>query len=174
MTVDSSSSTFVVSGRTSGELSAALRLARSGARMGIAETRSFINWRFRSEMRVARCEVVQAVVSVRLRTLLPQWADSAMAPEALRSQWLTFQAALRVHEQGHSEIALRQAAELASTMQRSSAENCRVLDQMVEALGSRTIARLRAEDSRYDSTTKHGATQGAVWRVALDSTARRP
>ena len=104
-------------------------------------------------------------VKVAVVRTLPQWPASADDPPELRTQWESFVSALAIHEDGHTEIAKRAAAELLSALlELKPAPDEASLRQCADAAKRHIFERAHGEEADYDRSTDHGRTQGAVLR----------
>jgi predicted secreted Zn-dependent protease len=122
-----------------------------------------INWTYTRIARAASCGVEKFVITVGATIDLPRWINRDSAQEGVRTRWDRFAAALRVHEDGHRDIGVRAANELATRLRGLPvARTCAELDRNVAALGERVLSEYRQQDQAYDRSTDNGATQGAV------------
>jgi len=101
-----------------------------------------------------------AKLKLSLVVTLPRWQDEERAPKALRIAWGRFSGALRTHEEGHVEIAIRHAAALRVAFKAMKPEAaCPDVLQRAEALIRNTDAAMMKEQLGYDASTNHGASQ---------------
>lgn len=61
--------------------------------------------------------VQTATIKLALVVYLPSWRETGHAPLALQQSWDSFMNALRVHEEGHVQIAKNYAAALRNALQ---------------------------------------------------------
>jgi predicted secreted Zn-dependent protease len=121
-----------------------------------------VTWTF-SRGGMGQCALGKFSVTVGATIDLPRWINRDAASESVRGSWDRFAAALRVHEDGHKDIGVRAANDLANRLRAlAPARTCDELDRNIAALGDRILAEHRALDRAYDRSTGNGATQGAV------------
>jgi predicted secreted Zn-dependent protease len=122
-----------------------------------------INWRYTSQPSGSACRATRVEVTAEITLTLPRWHAPPDAPAELRRQWDAYLAALRVHEEGHRDLAVAAARRVHSRLSGFRTSDCRDFNRDANAEGRRILDRLRADDRRYDEETGHGRTQGAVW-----------
>jgi predicted secreted Zn-dependent protease len=71
---------------------------------------------------------------------------------------------LRAHEGGHVRNAIDAARLIADLQQHAPAPDCDTAARLADASATAELERARARDTEYDSSTRHGATQGATFR----------
>lgn len=106
-----------------------------------------------------------------MHTSLPQWSERAQAASELQAQWDEALQGVRVHEEGHRQLAreivtnlLRQVNELDAGYYRS--RPCHAVRKRIGALEARERMRLDLKHDSYDRRTGNGAEQGATLQVA--------
>lgn len=158
---------YDISGATLAELNAAALRAgpvskTSGARVwGVCTWR--VTWNFTRGGGDGRCAIEKFTIEVAATIDLPRWMNRDAAAESVISRWDRFAAALRLHEDGHKDIGVRAANDLAARLRALAAEkSCADLDRKVVALGDAVLAEYRLLDQAYDRSTGNGATQGAT------------
>jgi predicted secreted Zn-dependent protease len=122
-----------------------------------------VNWRFVSQPSGRACRATRVEVTAEITITLPRWRTPPDAPDDLRPQWDAYLAALRVHEEGHRDLAVAAARRAHSRLSGFRTSDCRDFNRDANAEGQRILDRLRADNRRYDEKTGHGRTQGAVW-----------
>jgi predicted secreted Zn-dependent protease len=121
-----------------------------------------VTWTF-SRGGVGQCALGKFSVTVGATIDLPRWINRDAASDSVRGSWDRFAAALRVHEDGHKDIGVRAANDLANRLRAlPPARTCDELDRNIAALGDRVLAEHRALDQAYDRSTGNGASQGAT------------
>lgn len=134
---------------------------RTGVRYG-----GFTNWyyRFRTNYRFSsgKCRIKSAAIRLDLKYTLPRWwAPSSASPE-LASEWNRFLAALRGHENGHGALAIAGGRKMLKKLRGLSPRySCSALDTAVKLVVERENRRVIVLEDAYDTSTDHGATQGA-------------
>jgi predicted secreted Zn-dependent protease len=94
--------------------------------------------------------------------LLPDWSPPPDAPAALAERWGRFLSALRLHEEGHRELAVREGYEVLQAITGVRGP-CAGMDDAVQAAAGGVSASYRQRHGQYDAQTQHGAGQGAVF-----------
>lgn len=108
------------------------------------------------------CHVTSAVVSLHINQTFPEWQGSTSANSQTRIAWNNFIANLRVHEQGHITLDSTAANNLYTQLLSMTAPNCSALQTVIAGQTTAANNNLNIANNRYDDTTKHGTTQGAV------------
>jgi predicted secreted Zn-dependent protease len=95
---------------------------------------------------------------------LPRWTGPTNAFQTIQPTWDRYFAALAEHEAGHARFALDAAAEMHKQVQALGEQpDCEGLKKKINALAQQVLADYRKREQQYDQTTRHGATQGAVF-----------
>jgi predicted secreted Zn-dependent protease len=111
-----------------------------------------------------KCTVKKISLNFQSKLILPHWQSSGAFNANVQPTWDRFIAALRVHEQGHVQIALAQAQALVVALEAMSplqGDHCDPLLKRVRQHFDQAIQAVVAASDRYDVMTKHGVTQGA-------------
>jgi predicted secreted Zn-dependent protease len=124
-----------------------------------------IRWQFRYAPSARGCDITSSSVDLESATTLPRWVDRDRADSALVAEWDRYIGALRIHENGHRDIAHRAAGEIQRTLRRFSAGTCASISSHANRVARDILERHRRENSEYDEETRHGATQGASWQA---------
>ncbi|MBC7581549.1 DUF922 domain-containing protein [Aeromicrobium sp.] len=128
-----------------------------------AETNYQLNWQYRyTEEANGQCRVVYAAVGIHIIQALPQWQPTAKAQDGLPNRWTSFMDALKTHENGHSALNVQYAQKLFNDIKRFPPTPCAQIAQSLQYLADSDVAALAQANDNYDSSTDHGATQGAV------------
>jgi predicted secreted Zn-dependent protease len=161
-------STYVVTGRTAGDLSRAFRtigpLGNDGKRFA-ARTDWNIKWDYRYARRNRRIAIESFKVTLTVQMILPEWRPPADADRRMREEWTRYIENLSRHEEGHADIALESARKVIQTLDsfpaaRTGAE----LRDSANAACHALIEECRQRNTAYDDATRHGRTQGAWLR----------
>lgn len=123
-----------------------------------------VHWNYDYDCSGGLCRPKAFATTVDITFRYPQWARSQDAPDPLVAKWNAYMKNLITHENGHRDMAVQAAAELARRAAelppaRGRAELDREVDSLVEAWN----AKLSDDEKQYDATTIHGTTQGAVF-----------
>jgi predicted secreted Zn-dependent protease len=116
--------------------------------------------------------------SIKTTITLPKWTGYDSACKEVKAEWDRFLAALTTHEQGHdqvSEDALKNAKPLTTIIgvgsdcnEATAVANAQAdLKAKYAAEGKRLQDAIDAANTKYDTDTKNGATQGAVLNVSV-------
>jgi len=135
--------------------------AGAGGRRFDGHTRWNVSWRYWYRQGGGRCAIERVETSVKVAVVMPKW-DDGRAPADLRARWQRYYAALLEHEMGHR----RHGVDAGNEIDRAIAalppqSNCDALGARANAAGNDVIRKYNQRDLDYDSTTNHGATQGA-------------
>ena len=102
------------------------------------------------------CDLSAAVVDYRIQIILPRWEPPVSASPELITQWNTYIWSIVLHEKGHVDNIVNHYLDVKTAIQRATCSSAEAKAQMV-------LDQLRRFDSNYDSQTRHGETQGAVF-----------
>jgi predicted secreted Zn-dependent protease len=103
-------------------------------------------------------------VGVKIVFTYPQWLKPDNPDSNLESKWTRYIEALKNHESGHRDIAIRAAQEIMDTLYNlAKTNNCIEQSQRVTTLGNNIIDKYKQEEIKYDNLTNHGNSQGAVF-----------
>lgn len=106
------------------------------------------------------CVFTRAEETVNIILLLPKWADKASASDQDQKMWDLYLEFLKRHEQGHINIALKEARELQVELaQPKSAPSCQELDDKMNTLFAVSHQKLKEATDNYDNRTNRGSTQ---------------
>jgi predicted secreted Zn-dependent protease len=130
----------------------------------------YANWNTQYSMEVheslfGTCTAKNISINFQSKITLPEWRGSGTFTANVLPQWNQFIAALKVHEEGHVEIALSEAKTLVAELEAMSpikADNCDQLEDKVRQIVGSALKISADENERYDLLTKHGVLQGAV------------
>ena len=158
---------YDISGATFAELNAAAQQSGPVSKTTGKRVWGMCTWRvtsnYSSRQEPGRCVIENFTVTVGAAIDFPRWTNRKTASADLQGGWDRFAAALRLHEDGHKDIGVRAANDLANRLRALPPErNCAVLDQKVTELGERVLAQYQSSDQAYDRSTDNGATQGAM------------
>jgi predicted secreted Zn-dependent protease len=129
-----------------------------------ASTRWNVDWSYPYAVGPAGCSAGPVVVQLGVTVTLPRWNTPGQAPGRLVANWQRFSAAVLDHENGHRDIALQGASELAQALAAlPTAATCADFERTARATGEAVVAQYNRQQIFYDQVTHHGATQGAVF-----------
>jgi predicted secreted Zn-dependent protease len=121
-----------------------------------AVTVSTINWQFSYtiDATTGLCKISTVSIGVHTGFLYPNWSSP-------NPQWERFMSKLKLHEQGHAELDAATANAILRDLQAMPAASCDTIAANANELANTHIANLRQANHNYDSSTGHGASQGA-------------
>lgn len=122
-----------------------------------------VRWRFEYAPSGGLCRMEEVNVRFRSRIQLPRWDPPTDAEDHTVSAWRDFVAALREHEYGHRDIGARAARDILERLRSLSARRCDGMSERANSEAHGILDLYRLKEDRYDRTTSHGETQGAVW-----------
>jgi len=122
-----------------------------------------LNWRYGWESSGQLCSVVRVTIDIKAVVTLPEWAAPPGVEPALVEEWRSFANALAEHEGGHRELVRAGAIRMQRALRDIPAQDCTGIEGALQTAAQSLLSQIRAEDARYDETTRHGATQGVTW-----------
>jgi len=120
-------------------------------------------WRYQTVAKDAICYMSHATVAIDATITLPQWPAPPDVDPALVDDWKRYTSALTTHEAGHRELVLAGAKSVQRALLDVPPRPCGSMQASAKQAAQSQMEEIRKEDARYDQTTRHGATQGAVW-----------
>lgn len=130
----------------------------------------FANWntQYASDVHepvFGKCTARKININFQSKITLPDWRSSGSFEANVLPRWNKFIAALRVHEEGHVQIALAEARTLVAELEAMTplqADTCSQLEDKIRQKFDLAVKTGSDASERYDLLTKHGALQGAV------------
>jgi predicted secreted Zn-dependent protease len=118
-----------------------------------AQARISYGWDIDFQQSRGVCRVRAADVNVRVRILLPAWADEKRGGKVLRASWRRYAALVRAHENHHKDIARAAARDIDALFAGARARgSCAALGRDLQARAERILARERQAQLRFDAT----------------------
>lgn len=118
--------------------------------------------------REPRCEVKEVEITLRFRRSIPRWTPPEGVDPGLVSRWEEFDRAVRLHGEGHRDIAVGYTREAVRRMQDLETEDCSLMRSEARALMERVHAQYVEENREYERAQREaravqwpGASQGA-------------
>jgi predicted secreted Zn-dependent protease len=127
----------------------------------------YLSWRYETVREGPVCRVSRVSIVIDSVVTLPKWTPPATADAALVEDWKRFITALATHEAGHRDLVLDGAVRVQRAILGIAPQDCGAMAGAIQQEAQPVLTNLRAEELRYDETTRHGATQGAVWAGGL-------
>jgi predicted secreted Zn-dependent protease len=158
--------TYPIEGNTAAELRESLnRLGpvNDDGRRSDGLTKWNVDWTFkyRSEVDGGPCTAYEVDAKLAVTTILPAWSPFDRPPPALAQRWQKFSDALRVHEDGHFQIAVEVAESVRKTLYANRAgRDCKTLDRHLHEIARRGLEEMREKHRQYDIETDSGRRQG--------------
>lgn len=123
----------------------------------------YLSWRYETWREGPVCRVSRAFIAINSVVTMPKWTPPAGADPALVEDWKRFIGALATHEAGHRDLVLDGAVRIQRAILGVAPQDCSAVASAVQQAAQPLLMELRADEQRYDETTRHGTTQGAVW-----------
>jgi predicted secreted Zn-dependent protease len=123
-----------------------------------------MRWRFQYAPDGPFCRMTGVRVDLESVTTLPRWRTRHRADPDLVRSWDAMIEALRVHENGHRDIAYRAARDVDRTLRRISEPDCSFISSRANRAAQDILERYREINRRYDADTRSGAAQGVTLR----------
>lgn len=124
-----------------------------------------VMWKYGYSRTPGSCSAESFRVFVDITFLYPKWMPGGDAPRDLTDKWEAYMKNLVMHENGHRDLAVEAAAELARAVaELPPLPTCADVDREVRALARTRMSMLNDDEKQYDTATNHGYTQGAVFR----------
>ncbi|MDQ8024007.1 MAG: DUF922 domain-containing protein [Moraxellaceae bacterium] len=125
-------------------------------------TKWVIEWRITTAMQPnGRCRITKRTVMVTTTITLPKLVGGTSKQQQAFERFLP---ALKTHERGHHAIGKDAGLMLDWRLAAlPDMEDCKQLEARANETGRKTIAEYAERDRRYDATTEHGKSQGAVF-----------
>lgn len=106
------------------------------------------------------CRIVSSMTQLDVQMTLP--SAKRLNPQQAKV-FSTYSQALRMHEQGHYELARQGAFDIDQALLTLPGTNdCKALEGLASAKVKEGMARLNERSKQYDRSTAHGKTQGAL------------
>jgi predicted secreted Zn-dependent protease len=117
-----------------------------------AFTKWDVQWRWKLDKQDAQCSIANAGSVVGVSVFLPKLRNEATAPKSLLERWKKYEKALRDHEDGRKDIAVRAGKEIEATLIKLKAEaNCEALEARAEEVAKGMLENFRKEDESYST-----------------------
>jgi predicted secreted Zn-dependent protease len=121
-----------------------------------------LRWNYNAVFEQGECKLDEINVELTITITVPRWQPAENTPAELVEKWQRFIAALKLHEEGHREIAMEASREIIRALKALRSFSCSSIQTEANRL-ARTIADKYSEKNRlYDIDTQHGITQGTV------------
>ena len=123
-----------------------------------------IKYRYDTTREGGGCYVTSAKTKIGIVFRYPRFTPQADTPESVLNRWNSYMNNLQAHEIGHRDLAVDAAHEISESLSAMAGFNtCREADKAVTAVAREKLGRMKQAQIDYDATTRHGATQGAVF-----------
>ncbi|MEZ0472981.1 DUF922 domain-containing Zn-dependent protease [Luteimonas salinilitoris] len=125
-------------------------------------TKWHVDWTFQLIPSGKLCAIGSVETKLEVTMTLPKWNKPEGLLEDLTREWERYSTALRLHEDGHYNIAVSAAQEIERRLSGlTGTAGCKTLAEDINSKARAVIEEFRAKDLGYDVATEHGATQGA-------------
>jgi predicted secreted Zn-dependent protease len=123
-----------------------------------------VKWHYGYERGPQTCSAESFQTSIDITFRYPKWVRDDAAPQALVDKWDRYMKNLVMHENVHRDMAVSAAEALSCLVAAMPpASSCAELDRRVRVLYKEQMQKLSEDEKKYDATTNHGITQGAVF-----------
>ena len=158
---------YAVRGATVGELRAAMHrigpIDDGGHRS--AFTWGMFAWHFPYARGDDGCRTGPVSVEVEVTQTYPEWIGRAGAAAAVEHEWTRWLAALTEHENGHRQILVTTAQQIAAALSALPPQpTCDETSVIANRVGAELLGKMRAQHADYDQKTEHGIKTGARLR----------
>lgn len=124
-------------------------------------TRNSTYWHIHWREGGGSCSVSDVAVATYDTVTLPMWSPAPNADSALMAEWSRFVTMLGRHEEGHRDIAIAGAGEIARTLAMLSPQaTCADLAASANAQGHAVLVAIQTRQKQYDEETSHGRRRG--------------
>jgi len=158
--------TYDVAGTTSTELWDQIRQfgpTDAAGKHYAGDLLSNIHWQTWLHTDAQGCSVERSEVTVDTVVTVPRWTNAREGSEALQTDWDIFLSRLKEHEAGHRSNAVKAAQAVREAIEGvGRLPDCDTLRPIVKQAAEAAIDHWKQVDIDYDTTTRHGETQGAV------------
>jgi len=120
-----------------------------------------MNWSYGFDTGAAGCTTSRVVVDLDIRMTLPRWSAPPGTDAELISRWNRYVAAVRIHEDGHRNLAETAARDMRQALLvERSASDCDTLRNRLDSRANALLDDLRKQQAAYDRDTAFGQKQG--------------
>lgn len=127
-------------------------------------TRWHVTWDYSYERTPGACSPDSFRANVEITSRYPKWLRVDTAPSPLKEKWDAYLASLVTHETGHRDMAVEAVQDLTRTIaDMPTTPTCAELDRKIRCLCHERMQKLNDDSKEYDSVTRHGYAQGAVF-----------
>jgi predicted secreted Zn-dependent protease len=127
-------------------------------------TRWRVTWDYGYERTPHACSADFFRANVEITIRYPKWVRTDDDPSPLQEKWDSYLASLVTHETGHRDMAVEAVQDLTRTIaDMPAAPTCEELDRKIRSLCHERMQKLNDNAKEYDSMTRHGLAQGAVF-----------
>lgn len=127
-----------------------------------AQTSYDLSWQYVVENNGTSCSLTDVKVGIHTAIDMPVWQPTNSATSGLSGRWQLFEANLLSHESGHVKIDVQYAGRLVNSLRDLSDIPCGDITNTVSSDTRKVTDALSKANDTYDTSTNHGATQGAV------------
>lgn len=157
---------YDVEGKTADAIRSDINKKRSVGEDGAHDARThwYVTWTFQKVPAAGQCALEDVNVKLSIRYQLPRWDAQKGAPASLTGRWNRYMTALAGHERNHALHGVSAAEEIHRMLEsRGAARTCSGVEAEANRQAHAILDKYRGKDAAYDSRTKHGKTEGAVF-----------
>lgn len=153
---------YDVTGSTLNELRQAIRKngPKIRGRSWAGETYWDARWSFQYAFRMGQCQMKYVEVKLTINILTPRWQPPANTSRELIEEWDHIIETLKLHEEGHREIAIEAGREIIQALKSLGTFDCNSMQSEANRLAHEIFDKYRGKNQQYDKETRHGRTQG--------------
>jgi predicted secreted Zn-dependent protease len=154
---------YPVFGSTIRELQAQMRASgpKDGSGVYAGYTRNDTYWHINWREHTGTCAVTDVSVTAYDTVTLPVWSPPPTTDPAVVAEWSRFVTMLGRHEEGHREIAIAGAGQIARALASLSPQAvCADLATAANGQGRSILASTHVRQQQYDADTQHGERRG--------------
>ncbi|MBF0531316.1 MAG: DUF922 domain-containing Zn-dependent protease [Deltaproteobacteria bacterium] len=126
------------------------------------------SWKIRDHYKTrvdgSGCAIPPVTVSVNITYTMPEWVNKSQASPALQKRWDQYLNRLTVHENGHRDIAVKNAHLIDQKLFGLKASSCGALEDRSKRIADEIFDKTKNENAEYDRVTQHGRTQSAYFK----------
>lgn len=121
-----------------------------------------VSWKFQFTAWQNNCTITKVTSTVKINHTMPRLTTPLTSK--LHSKWQKYYHALLEHEKGHRNIGMQAAIEVQRGLTSIAPQpSCSKLERKANTLGKTIIKKHIALERRYDTKTRHGAADGAIF-----------
>ena len=109
------------------------------------------------------CQATSVTPTLSVAFTFARWVAPSAPDPAVVAKWNAYVVAVQTHENGHQQNGINTTSDAVTRVRAVSVATCTDFSAAAQAALDQATAAGSAADIQYDATTRHGATQGAVF-----------